>query len=72
MPGPGEVADWMGESCAHTENGPSEQCSVFDVVEMVAVAPILILVGAVMVLALRPEHKGAIMIDLSGRRPPGP
>jgi hypothetical protein len=70
VPGPRDVADWMGNSCAHTTNGPSEQCSVFDVLEIVSVAPILILVGAVMALALRPSSGGPMTIDLSGRRGP--
>jgi hypothetical protein len=68
FPGPRDVADWMGESCAHTRNGPSEQCNVFDVLEFVFVAPILILVGGVMALALRPADKGPMTIDLSGGR----
>jgi hypothetical protein len=67
VPGPDEVADWMGESCAHGEGGRSEQCNVGDVLELVVIAPVLILVGGVMTLALRPSAR-AITIDLS-RRP---
>jgi hypothetical protein len=66
-PGPRDVADWMGNSCVHTTNGPSEQCNVLDVVEVALIAPWLILIGGVMALALRPEHKGPVTIDLSGR-----
>jgi len=68
VPGPGDVADWMGNSCAHTQNGPSEQCSVFDVLEILFVVPWLILIGAVLALALRPADKGPVTIDLTRRR----
>ena len=66
-PGPGNVADWMGNSCAHTTNGPTEQCTIFDVLEFIFIAPWLILVGGVLALALRPPGKGPLTIDLSGR-----
>jgi hypothetical protein len=69
VPGPRDVADWMGNSCAHTQNGPSEQCSIFDVLELLTVAPILILVGAIMALALRPSGGQPVTIDLTQRRP---
>ena len=65
-PGPGDVATWMGNSCAHTQNGPSEQCSIFDVLEFIFIAPWLILVGGIMALALRRPGKGPMTIDLSG------
>ena len=67
-PGPSEIADWMGDNCAHTKNGPSEQCNVLDVVEILLISPWLILIGAVMAAALRPSHKGPVTIDLSRRR----
>jgi hypothetical protein len=65
-PGPGDVATWMGNSCAHTQNGPSEQCSIFDVLEFIFIAPWLILGGGIMALALRRPGKGPMTIDLSG------
>jgi hypothetical protein len=65
-PGPGDVADWMGNSCAHTQNGPSEQCTIFDVLEFIFIAPWLILIGGILALALRPPGKGPMTIDLSG------
>jgi len=68
VPGPGEIADWMGESCAHRRRGPSEQCNVLDVIGVLLAGPLLILVGGVMALALRPPGKGPITLDLSGRR----
>ena len=67
-PGPSEVADWMGESCAHSRNATNEQCTVGDVIEVALAAPILILVGGVLTLALRPPHKGPLTLDLSGWR----
>ena len=66
-PGPANVADWMGNSCAHTQNGPSEQCTIFDVLEFIFIAPWMILIGGVLALALRPPGKGPLTIDLSGR-----
>jgi hypothetical protein len=65
-PGPVDVANWMGNSCAHTQNGPSEQCSIFDVLEFILFAPWLILGGGVLALALRRPGKGPMTIDLSG------
>ncbi len=69
-PGPRDIADWMGDSCAHTQHGPGEQCTVWDVLGWLWWAPILILIGGVMALALRPQAEGAQprTIDLSGRR----
>ncbi len=66
-PGPSNVANWMGNSCAHTTNGPTEQCTIFDVLEFIFIAPWMILIGGVLALALRPPGKGPLTIDLSGR-----
>jgi hypothetical protein len=66
-PGPRDIADWMGNSCAHTKGGPSEQCTIFDVLAILLVAPWLIIVGGVLALALRPPGKGPVTIDLSGQ-----
>jgi hypothetical protein len=54
--GPTEMAQSMGRSCAHNPNGAirnSEQCTILDAIELAAAAPILLLVGAVLVLALK-------------------
>ena len=67
FPGPRDVADWMGNSCAHTQNGPSEQCTIWDVVSLLEFAPILIIVGAVLALVMRPSGGTPTTIDLSGR-----
>ncbi len=64
-PGPRQIADWMGDNCAHTKNGPSEQCNVLDVIEILLAAPWLILIGGVMTLALRRSDRGPVTIDLS-------
>jgi hypothetical protein len=65
-PGPRDIADWMGNSCAHTTNGPGEQCSIFDVLEFIFVAPWLILGGVILALVMRPERGGGSpSIDLS-------
>jgi hypothetical protein len=69
-PGPRDVADWMGNNCAHTKNGPSEQCNIFDVLEFIFFAPWLILGGGVLALVMRPSGKGPVTIDLSARRGP--
>ena len=68
VPGPREVADWMGDECAHGRNETGEQCTVVDVIEVALSAPVLILVGAVLALALRPEGKGPLTLDLSALR----
>ncbi len=65
VPGPSDVADWMGQNCAHGRNESGEQCTVTDVLELVFVAPFLILVGFVLSVALRPPGKGPITLDLS-------
>jgi hypothetical protein len=66
--GPGDIADWMGENCAHTERGPAEQCNILDVLDILWIAPVLMLVGLVLAVALRPSGKGPVTIDLSRRR----
>lgn len=64
-PGPGEVADWMGDNCAHQKNRPGEACNILDVLEISATAPFLILIGFVLTLAMRPERKEPITLDFS-------
>lgn len=66
-PGVTEVADWMGNSCSHNQ-GPSEQCNILDVLGFLWIAPVLIIVGGVMALALGPQRDGPRTIDLSGFR----
>lgn len=67
-PGPGELADWMGKSCDHNAkdvSGP-EQCTTLDVILIVISAPVLILIGGVMAMALGPEREGGPRtLDLS-------
>jgi len=67
VPGPRDVADWLGNSCAHTQNGPSEQCSVWDVLELLTFAPFLIFVGGILALVMRPSGGTPMTIDLRGR-----
>ena len=64
-PGPGEIADWMGDECAHGRNESGGACNALDVIEVLAAAPLLILVGGVLVLAMR---KGPLVLDFSSRR----
>lgn len=61
-PGPAKIADWMGDECAHGRHASGEDCNALDVIEVLAGAPILILIGAVMVLALR---KGPLVLEVS-------
>jgi hypothetical protein len=55
--GPREVAEGMGRSCAHpasaTASRVAEQCTIQDVIEIALAAPILLLVGALLVLVMR-------------------
>ena len=69
-PGSRQIADWMGKNCQHTRHGPGEQCNVLDVLAVLGFTPVLILVGGVMALALRPPGKGPMTLDLSGAREP--
>jgi hypothetical protein len=68
-PGPGEIADWMGNSCDHDSRDLTSggDCDAFDVILILISAPLLILVGGVMALALRPSDKGPITLDFSRR-----
>src|SRR5262245_3855225 len=75
VPGPSDIADWMGENCDPNANDldvhtPDQQCTVWDVLSFLWWAPILILVGGVMALALGPQKDGPRTIDLSGGRKP--
>ena len=68
-PGPAEVADWMGDECAHGRNETGEACNAMDVIEVTLAAPVMILIGFVLAIALRPKGKGPFTLDLSrGRR----
>ena len=73
-PGPRDVADWMGNSCAHTKDGPGEQCTVFDVLEFITIAPWCIIGGFVLAVALRPERKSSpkVVSTIIPREPPQP
>jgi hypothetical protein len=55
--GPHEVAEGMGRSCAHPASATAireaEQCTIQDVIEIALSAPILLLVGALLVLVMR-------------------
>jgi len=54
--GPTGMAEAMGQSCVHNANLPSsteESCTILDSLELAGAAPILLLVGAVLVLALK-------------------
>ena len=67
VPGPADVADWMGKSCAHGNltSDKNEQCTITDVLLVVASAPIMVLIGFVLTVALRPKDRGPITLDLS-------
>jgi hypothetical protein len=54
-PGPYEVAEAMGESCVHSDPGPTqteEQCNVLDVIELTLGAPAMVLVGLVLIFTM--------------------
>jgi hypothetical protein len=68
VPGPQQIANWMGSSCAHETNGASEQCSVFDVLGILTFVPFLIIGGGILAAVMRPEGSQPMTIDLSGRR----
>ena len=67
-PGPGTVADLMGESCSHDGGTNSEQCTIFDVASIsFGAAPVVMLVGLIGVVALRPPGRGPVTLDLRRR-----
>jgi hypothetical protein len=69
VPGPEEVAGWMGQSCSRgTGFRESETCTVGDVLEVALSAPLMILVGFVLAIALRPPGAGPFTLDLSRGR----
>jgi hypothetical protein len=53
--GPNQIADWAGQSCAYGSGiaRASESCSVWDVIEFVPMAGVLVLTGAVLALVMR-------------------
>jgi hypothetical protein len=70
-PGRGEIADWLGTRCDHDSRDLAwgGGCTAFDVVLILISAPIFVLIGGVMTLALGPEREGGPRtIDLSGFR----
>ena len=67
-PGAADVADAMGVSCSHGSGlRESEPCTVMDVIGLAALAPVAILIGFVLTVALRPPGKGPITLDFSRR-----
>jgi hypothetical protein len=68
VPGPGQIANWMGNSCAHETNGPSEQCSIFDVIGILTFVPFLFIGGLVLAAVTRRPGAGPVTINLGGRR----
>jgi hypothetical protein len=73
--GPDEIAQKMGEECAHQTNRPGEQCTWGDVLNIMQALPWLTLVGAVFMLVMRTDWVGKdradapaplASIDLSG------
>lgn len=54
-PGPYEVAEAMGENCVHNDPGPTQtedQCNVLDVIEFTLGAPLIVLVGLVLIFTM--------------------
>jgi hypothetical protein len=54
-PGPYKAAEAMGESCVHGDPRPTqteEQCNVLDVIELSLGAPVMVLVGLVLIFTM--------------------
>ena len=64
-PGPGDVAEWMGQNCARGRNSTGETCTVGDVILIALGSPVFILLGFVLTITLRPPDKGPITLDFS-------
>jgi hypothetical protein len=69
VPGPGQIANWMGSSCAHETNGPGEQCTIFDVLGFLEAVPFVFVAGLVLMAVTRRPGSGPVTINLAGRRP---
>jgi hypothetical protein len=68
VPGPGTVAEVMGESCSHDGGRSSDQCGILDVALIsFGAAPMVMLVGLVGMLLLRRPGKGPLTLDFSRR-----
>lgn len=64
-PGPAQVADWLGSSCRNDRTGPLQKCDTVDAVSILwGMGPTLTLIGFVLTLALRPEDKAPLTLDL--------
>lgn len=68
-PGPGEIAEALGVSCANSRRGPSQQCDWLDAADLLWTGFwVSTLAGFVLCLATRPEGKGPLTIDLRRMR----
>jgi hypothetical protein len=64
-PGPGQVADVLGVSCAHSSRDSSEQCTWFDAADLLWTGFWLFMLGgAVLRLVTRPPGRGPRTLDL--------
>jgi hypothetical protein len=59
--GPSQIAEWAGQSCAYGSGiaRSAESCSLLDVIEFVPTAFVLALIGAVLVMVMRPPKTRA-------------
>jgi hypothetical protein len=64
-PGPTQVADVLGVSCAHSRHSGPEQCSWLDAADLLWTGVWLFaVVGAVLRLVTRPKGRGPRTLDL--------
>ena len=74
-PGPRKIADWLGDGCGHNSDLiRGSGCDLLDVLEFVAIGPVLMMVGAILLLTMRPAGKGPMIISVNrggGGRGPG-
>jgi hypothetical protein len=68
-PGPAQVAEAMGSSCAHDRHGSTHQCGWWEAADVLWTGFVVSLVaGLALCLATRPEGRRPLTIDLSRLR----
>lgn len=64
-PGPAQIAEFLGSSCAFDDSGVSHQCSWLEAADLVwSGCWVAIVVGFVLRLLTRPAGKGPLVLDL--------